>query len=238
MVPVRRRAHIPPVMRVRDLSPAERPRERLKAAGPRALATRELMALVVGSGSAGRSALTVAAEIVAAAEGSLRRLGTLSAPALAAIPGVGKATAARIVAALELGRRAAAEEGSDGERIRGPADVHRRLGPRLRDLSHEEFHVLLLNVHHRILDEVLVTRGILDASVIHPREVFRPAILAAAHGIVLVHNHPSGDPEPSAEDRAVTRQLVEAGRAVGIQVLDHVVLGDGRFASFAEAGLL
>ncbi len=105
------------------------------------------------------------------------------------------------------------------------------MAPQLRDLPQEEFHALLLNTQHAVIREVLVTRGILDASLIHPREVFRPAVLAGAAAVILVHNHPSGDPTPSAEDRAVTRQLVEAGRAVGIPVLDHVVIGGARWTA-------
>jgi DNA repair protein RadC len=112
------------------------------------------------------------------------------------------------------------------------------VGPLLRDLRQEEFHALLLNTQHRIIRDVLVTRGILDASLIHPREVFRAAIVESAAGVILVHNHPSGDPTPSQEDRAVTRQLVSAGSAVGIPVLDHVIVGEGRYVSLAELGWL
>jgi DNA repair protein RadC len=167
---------------------------------------------------------------------TLRRLATLPLGVLEAEPGVGAATAARIVAALELGRRVAAEPAGREDPIRGPADVFARVGPLLRDLQQEEFHALLLNTQHRIIRDVLVTRGILDASLIHPREVFRAAIVESAAGVVLVHNHPSGDPTPSQEDRAVTRQLVSAGAAVGIPVLDHVIVGEGRYVSLAEAG--
>jgi DNA repair protein RadC len=127
-------------------------------------------------------------------------------------PGIGTASAARIHAALELGRRTAAEPTEVNGRIRGPGDVYARMGPLLRDLSQEEFHALLLNTQHRVIRDVLVTRGILDASLIHPREVFRAAIVEGAAGVILVHNHPSGDPTPSAEDRSVTRQLGQAGR--------------------------
>jgi DNA repair protein RadC len=109
------------------------------------------------------------------------------------------------------------------------------MGPRLRDVRQEEFHALLLNTRHRVLREVLVTRGTLDSALIHPREVFRHAVAEGAAAVILVHNHPSGDPTPSAEDRAVTRQLAEAGRAVGIPVLDHVVVGRGAFVSLADA---
>ncbi len=154
------------------------------------------------------------------------------------VAGVGVATAARVLAALELGRRAARERTNTNEPVRGPADVFERMAPRLRDLRHEEFHVLLLNTQHAILREVLVTRGILDASLIHPREVLKAAIVESAAAVILVHNHPSGDPSPSAEDRVVTQQLATAGRAVGIPVLDHVIIAAERFRSLAQEGLL
>jgi DNA repair protein RadC len=158
--------------------------------------------------------------------------------ALEAEPGIGSASASRILAALELGRRAASEISGRDRPIRGPSDVFARVGPLLRDLQQEEFHALLLNTQHRVIRDVLVTRGILDASLIHPREVFRAAIVESAAGIILVHNHPSGDPDPSPEDRTVTRQLLSAAEAVGIPVLDHIIVGQGRFVSFAERGIL
>lgn len=217
----------------------DRPRERLRNRGPAALSHRELVAILVGSGGPGGSAFDVATDLLAASGHSLRRLSRMDPAALEGVSGVGPATAARLGAACELGRRMASEEaGTLSGPLRGPAEVHKRLGPRLRDLPQEEFHVLLLDVRHRVLREHLVTRGTLDASLIHPREVFRLAILERAAGIILAHNHPSGDPAPSPEDRRVTRQLSDAGRAVGIPVLDHVVVGDGRYASFSELGLL
>jgi DNA repair protein RadC len=223
---------------ITELPPGERPRERLNALGPEALTGRELMALLVGSGGRGTSALGIADEVLASVEGSLRTLGSVSPSAIAAIPGVGMATGARITAALELGRRASAEVRHPGELVRGPRDVFDRMEPRLRDLPQEEFHALLLSARHSVIREVLITRGILDASLIHPREVFRPAITESAAAIILVHNHPSGDPTPSVEDRAVTKQLSAAGRTVGIHVVDHVVIGDGHFASLADDGPL
>ncbi|MDT8369408.1 MAG: DNA repair protein RadC [Longimicrobiales bacterium] len=212
----------------------ERPRERLARLGSRALASRELIAALVGSGSASASATEVADRILASCEGRLGQLARRSTDRLASIEGVGPATAARVAAALELGRRVATEEVAPGDRIRGPRDVWARMGPPLRHLAQEEFHALLLNAQHVVLREVLVTRGILDASLIHPREVFRSAVEVGAAAVILVHNHPSGDPTPSAEDRAVTRQLVAAGRALGIPVLDHVVVGDGRWRAFSD----
>ena len=162
----------------------------------------------------------------------------MSAAQFAAVDGVGIARAARVAAGLELGRRMAAASEPEAARIRGPADVYRRLGPDLRDLRQEEFHAVLLNAQHRVLREVLVTRGILDASLVHPREVFRAAVAEGASALILVHNHPSGDPTPSAQDREVTRQMAAAGRTLGIPVLDHVIVGDGRWAALSDEGAL
>jgi DNA repair protein RadC len=167
-------------------------------------------------------------------DGALPRI---TVDTLLSIPGLGLASACRLVAALELGRRVAAGAGSPTRtRIRGPADVYRRMGPQLRELPQEEFHALLLNAQHVLIREVLITRGILDASLIHPREVFRPAVASGAAAVILVHNHPSGDPTPSAEDRAVTRQLAEAGRTLGIPVLDHVIVGGRRWSHIDPPG--
>ena len=220
---------------IHSWAPSDRPRERLRALGPGGLSTRELLAILIGSGGAGGSALDVA-DGVLASHPSLCRMASLPAGVLEAEAGVGRATAARIQAALELGRRVAAEPAEANGRIRGPGDVFARMGPLLRDLRQEEFHALLLNTQHRVIRDVLVTRGILDASLIHPREVFRAAIVESAAGIILVHNHPSGDPTPSGEDRAVTRQLTAAGQAIGIPVLDHVIVGEGRYVSVGEEG--
>ncbi len=221
---------------LREWPAHDRPRERLRSAGVRALSVRELLAVVIGSGAPGASAVAIAERLATGPGASLRCLASSPVEALEAVSGVGPVTAARIAAAFELGRRAASEAGTEGDRIRGPREVWRRMGPLLRDLRQEEFHALLLNAQNRVLRDVLVTRGVLDASLIHPREVFRPAILEAAAAVILVHNHPSGDPDPSPEDKAVTRQLVEAGRAVGIHVLDHVIVGDGRYVSMSEGG--
>jgi len=216
------------------MSPEDRPRERLRALGSANLSLVELIALIVGSGNRDAPASAIADNILAHADGSLARLASFDVSFLERISGVGTATAARLAAALELGRRAAATAAENGDHIRGPADVFARMGPRLRAALQEEFHALLLNSRHRVIREVLVTRGILDSALIHPREVFRPAVGEGAAGVILVHNHPSGDPTPSAEDRAVTRQMAEAGRALGIPVLDHVVIGAGAYASLGD----
>jgi DNA repair protein RadC len=215
----------------------ERPRERLQADGAGALASRELLAILIGSGREGVSAVDVAGDLLQSAGGSLRRLAAASTAELAAVDGIGPAVAARVSAALELGRRLAREGPLERTRIRGPRDVYERCAPTLRDQPQEEFRVLLVNTQHAVLRELVVTRGTLDMSVVHPREVFRAAITESAAAVILVHNHPSGDPTPSSEDRAVTQQLAEAGRLLGIAVLDHVVIGDGTYVSFVEAGL-
>src|SRR5947208_3326541 len=216
----------------------DRPRERLWAVGPAALTGQELLAILLGTGCAGRDALEVAGDLLGRTEGSLRRLGSRPVGELAQVPGVGRTKAARLSAALELGRRAEAEAEPVPERIRGPADVHRFYAPRLRDLAVEEFHVLALGSQSQILADRLITRGILNSSLVHPREVFRAAIAEAAAGIIVVHNHPSADPTPSEDDRSVTRQLVESGRLLDLPVYDHVIVGGERYVSFAEAGLL
>ena len=157
---------------------------------------------------------------------------------LTAVAGLGAARAVAIHAALELGRRLSAERRDDGAPLRSPRDVWAAFAPRLEDLPVEEFHVAVLDAQHRLERDITITRGILNSSLVHPREVFREAIAERAAAIVLVHNHPSGDPSPSADDRAITTQLVQAGRVLDIPVADHVVIGRGRYLSFAEAGLL
>lgn len=221
-----------------SLVPADRPRERLRTLGPAALSTPELLALVLGTGAAGRDVLAVAGHLLASADGSLRRLAARMPAEWQRTPGVGPSKAARLLAAFELGLRAAQEDRPAKARIRDPEDVVRLLAPRLRDLAVEEFHLLALDSQSQVLREVLVTRGLLDSSLVHPREVFRPAIVEAAAGIIVVHNHPSGDPTPSAEDRAVTRQLVAAGKLLDLPVYDHVIVAGDRWMSLAAAGLM
>jgi DNA repair protein RadC len=224
---------------IRELPRRERPRERLRDHGAQTLSAAELLAIVVGTGGgAGRSALSVGHAVLASCEGSLRRLSSQPVASLTALPGVGTARAVAIHAALELGRRMAAEAREEGAPVRSPRDVFDLFAARLEDLPVEEFHVAVLDSQHRLERDVTVTRGILNSSLVHPREVFREAIAERAAAIILVHNHPSGDPTPSADDRLVTEQLVAAGKLLDIPVHDHVIVGRGRYTSFAEAGLL
>lgn len=222
---------------IREWPAAERPRERLARLRPEALATHELLAILIGSGGAGRSALEIATELLDRFAGSLRRLGAAEAHELALVPGIGSAKAAAIVAALALGSRSVAEAARTERRIRGPGDVHARLGPLLRDRRQEEFWVVYLDTQNRVRLERCLTVGLLNSSLVHPREVFGPAIAGAVASLILAHNHPSGDPEPSPEDVRVTCQLVESGRILGIPVRDHVILGDDSYVSLMERGL-
>lgn len=219
-------------------APPDRPRERLWALGAPALTAAELLSLLLGTGSQGDDVAALAERTLAAGGGSLRGLAARPSAALLRLPGIGPGKGARLLAAFEIAARLASEERPVRARIREPEDVVRRLGPRLRDLAHEEFHLLALDSQSGVLREVLVTRGLLNSSLVHPREVFRAAIAEAAAGIIVVHNHPSGDPTPSAEDRAVTRQLAEAGRLLDVPLYDHVIIAGDRWLSFAVAGLL
>lgn len=223
---------------VRTLPVADRPRERLRALGVDALSGAELLALLIGSGTRTQSAADVGAALLDRCGGSLRRLAQTPLATLASVPGVGPVRALTIQAALDLGRRLAAEPTETRPPMRGPDDVFRFYGPRLGGLGVEEFHVAVLDAQHRLERDLLISRGILDGSLVHPREVFREAIAERAAAVILVHNHPSGDPTPSAEDQAVTRQLVAAGRLLDIPVHDHLVIGRGRYVSLAQEGRL
>lgn len=214
-----------------------RPRERLFALGAAALSPQELLAILLGAGSKREGALELARRVLVEA-GSLRAFARSRAAEFAAIRGVGMAKSTRLAAAFELGRRVAGESAARGCVVRSAEDVHRLLRQRLREERREVFVVLLLDGRHRLMREEQVSVGTLTASLVHPREVFAPAIRERAAAIVVAHNHPSGDPTPSGEDRAVTLRLAEVGRLIGIPLLDHVVVGDPGYASLRELGHL
>jgi DNA repair protein RadC len=214
---------------------ADRPRERLERCGAEALSDAELIALVLRTGGRAGDALAVARELLDQHSG-LRGLARAAGAELRGAAGVGRAKGASLIAALEIGRRVASRELRPGEPIRGPEDVWRHFGALLRDASHEQFLVVLLDGRHRVLRSEAVSRGTLTASLVHPREVFRPAIREAAAALVLVHNHPSGDPAPSREDREITARLIGAGELLGIPVLDHVVVAESGYRSLREEG--
>jgi DNA repair protein RadC len=219
----------------RSLKAQDRPRERLVRLGSRALSDTELLALILRTGTRADRADSLARAIVEHT-GGLTELSSTSMAALLAIRGLGPAKAASLLAAFELARRLETKPLDLGQPIRNPVDVHRHFQPRIRGVHRESFHVLLLDVRHRLIGEDEVSVGTLTASLVHPREVFREAIRAAAAAVLLVHNHPSGDPTPSAEDRTVTERLVSAGELLGIRVVDHLIVSETGHFSFREAG--
>jgi DNA repair protein RadC len=221
--------------RVCDLPPEERPRERLARHGAGALSNRELLALVVSTGARRSSALAVAEDLL---QTGLRGLAGRSLPELERERGLGRAKATRVLAALELGARLASEGRTASPSFRTAEAAARYLLPRYGVRPVETFGLLVLDVRQRLKREVVVSVGCLTSSLVHPREVFQEAVASRAAALVLFHNHPSGDPEPSGEDVSLTRRLVSAGTLMGIEVLDHLILGAGRFVSLKQRGVL
>lgn len=219
----------------RSIAVHDRPRERLARLGSRALSDTELLALILRTGTRAGRADSLARAVVEHV-GGLAELASASMAALVAMRGLGPAKAASLLAAFELARRVETRPLELGQPIRNPLDVHRHFQPRVRGARRESFHVLLLDARHRLIGEAEVSVGTLTASLVHPREVFREAIRAAAAAVLLVHNHPSGDPTPSAEDRTVTERLASAGELLGIRVVDHLIVSEGGHFSFREAG--
>lgn len=223
---------------IRDVPQEERPRERMLQHGAQALSNAELLAILLRTGTARESALTLAQRLLAEAEG-LDGLMRLSLTELMQIKGIGLAKAVQIKAGLELGRRVARQRRlQEPVIIRTPHDVASYMMEEMRHLTQEHFVVLFLNTKNHVLGHETIFVGSLNASIVHPREVFQAAIRRNCASIICLHNHPSGDPQPSREDVDVTRRLVEAGKILGIDVLDHVIIGDGRFASLKEKGYI
>ena len=221
---------------IKQLPPELRPRERLLAAGPSALSDGELLGLLFGIGSREKTAVELAGEVISEA-GGLHGLYDVSVHELVEINGIGEAKACVILAAVELGRRIGQVRNPGRPVISSPADVDRLLRGRIANLDRENFVVVLLNTKNEVIETSTVSVGTLSASLVHPREVFKPAIRASAASVVLAHNHPSGKVEPSREDREVTRRMGEAAGILGVEVLDHVIVGDGYF-SMKEHGML
>ena len=211
----------------------DRPREKLLEKGPQALGNSELLAVLLRTGTRGASALALAMDLL----GQYRTLRGLSSrlPREFTRRGLGPAKAATLAAAFELGRRVMTEVAGPRPRFRSSADVAAHFMPRLRDARREVFKIALLDSGRRLIREKTVTVGTLNLALVHPREVFREAIVENAAGIVLLHNHPGGDPSPSEEDAKLTQALARAGEATGIPVLDHIVIGDNRYYSFADS---
>jgi DNA repair protein RadC len=224
-------------LRIADMLPDDRPRERLERAGPESLTTPELMAILFRTGTRDRNAVQVAEELFRTL-GGLSGLANATLEQLSSAHGVGRVKAIEVKAAIELGKRLSATSEEVRPVIRGPSDVANLLMADLRYEVREHLVALLLDARNQVRQIRRVSTGTLTESLVHPREVFHEAIRFSANAIILAHNHPSGDPSPSPQDIATTRRLLAAGQVVGIDVLDHVVIGDGRWVSLKEHGLL
>lgn len=223
---------------IKDIPLSDRPREKMALAGARALTDAELLAILIRTGTADKSALDIAGDMTA--DGGLYKhlAGITKLNELTNIKGLGQAKAAAVLAALEIGRRIASAHPLDKISVKSPQDVAEYLMPRMRYAVKEQFIVLLLNTKNKIIGTEIISEGTLNNSVVHAREVYKPALLQNAAAIIVAHNHPSGEPQPSLEDKQVTRMLEESGKILGIPLLDHLIIGDGSYYSFQEQGAL
>jgi DNA repair protein RadC len=214
---------------------ADRPREKLLAHGPAVLSDAELLAILLRSGSRGATAVDQGRALIRAF-GSLHGLASAGLGDLYAVKGIGPAKAAQILAAMEIAKRHGEREFKAGEAFRGSSDVYSHFRERLASEKREHFYAVLLDNKHRKIKDISVSLGSLTASLVHPRDVFAPVVRESAAAVIFVHNHPSGDPTPSREDLEITRRLREVGDIMGVRVLDHVVIGHGRYVSFVDDG--
>ena len=219
---------------IKEIPLNDRPREKMAANGAAVLTDAELIAILLRTGTAEKSAIDIASELTA--DGGLykRLAGITRLNELTNIKGLGQAKAATVLAALEIGRRIASAKPIEKIHLSCPQDVADFLMPRLRYAAKEQFVVILLNSKNKVIGTEVVSEGSLSSSVVHPREVYAPAILHHAAAIMVAHNHPSGDPKPSFEDEEVTRMLSRSGKVLGIPMIDHVIIGDGNYYSFLE----
>lgn len=222
---------------MKELPADERPREKMKERGAQALGNSELLAILLRTGNFQESALRIAENLLDR-QGGLAGFGNATLEDFEQVKGVGEAKAITVMAAIELGRRVTTLAPAARAVIRTPDDVAALLMPRFRYETKESFIAILLSTKNHVLKTPVISIGSLNASIVHPRELFREAINASAAAVILAHNHPSGDPAPSPEDVSLTRKLVDAGKLLDIPVLDHIVLGDGKYISFKEKGIL
>lgn len=222
-------------MKIHDVHEADRPRERFIRQGAKSLSNQELIAILLGTGTKKESVLTVANRVLINFE-KLHNLKHATLEEMTDIKGIGEAKAVLILAAIELGRRLATKEVEERFTIRSPEDAATFLMQDMTSLQQEHFVVLFLNVKNQVLHRQTIFVGSLNASIVHPREIFREAVKRSAASIICAHNHPSGVPTPSPEDIDVTSRLYEAGKIVGVDLLDHVIIGDHQFISMKEKG--
>ncbi len=222
---------------VKEMPEELRPRERLMKDGPSALSNKELLAIILRTGTRAESVLELAGRLLTL-HGGLRGLVTAEPAELSSISGIGLAKAAQIRAALEIGKRVSSLAPEVRPVINSPLDVSFLLMEEMRYLDREQFRTVSLNTKNQVIETEVVSVGSLNSSIVHPREVFKNPIRRSANSLILVHNHPSGDPTPSKEDIAVTARILEAGKILGIEILDHIIIGDNKYSSLKEKGLL
>jgi len=225
-------------MRMNQLPAGEKPREKLLRDGPEGLSTVEVLAVILGTGTRSKSVMDLAGEVLAMDARGLRYLAECSPEDLKRVSGMGDAKVCVLMAALELGKRLSCLPAEERVRIKCPEDIANLFLERLRYEKKEHFKCLLINSRGEILEEHEVSVGDLNSSASHPREVFSPALKRSAGSVAFVHNHPSGDPAPSAADIDSTRRLVEAGELLGIPVIDHIIIGDGTYVSMKGLGFI
>lgn len=221
---------------MKELPETERPREKMLEKGAKALSDAELLAILLRTGTKNVPVNRLAEQLLHKYE--LAGLANISPRELSNTAGIGMVKAVTVVAGIELGRRLSQKEPGERPIIRCPRDAADLMMPELRYQSKEHFVALLLSTKNHVIARAIISVGSLNASVVHPRELFREAISYSAAAVILVHNHPSGDPAPSQEDISLTRQLVDAGKLLAISVLDHVIIGDGKYVSFKELGII
>ena len=224
-------------LRMREVHEADRPRERFLRQGPSSLSNQELIAILLRTGTKKESVLTLANRVLIQFE-KIHALKHATVEEIQQIKGIGEAKAIQLLAAIELGRRMMQKEVDEKYTIRSPEDAAHFLMPTMVSLQQENFVALFLNVKNQIIHQQTIFIGSLNASIVHPREIFRVAVKRAAASIIVAHNHPSGNPTPSREDIDVTERLVEAGQILGIEVLDHLIIGDHQFISMKEKGYM
>lgn len=222
---------------IKDLPKEDRPRERLLNYGANHLSNQELLAILIGSGTKRESVMDLSNRILMHFEG-LHLLADATIEELTAIKGIGQAKGVSILAAIELGKRINQYKPSERYVIRSPKDGADFVMEEMRSLNQEHFVVIFLDTKNQIIHHQTIFIGSLNSSIVHPREIFREAVKRSAASIICAHNHPSGDPSPSQEDIHVTRRLVEAGKMIGIEVLDHLIIGDRKYVSLKEKGYL
>ena len=223
-------------VRIHDLPEEERPRERLVRNGPESLSNAELLAIILRTGSRAENVVSMSSRILS--EYSIKQLSLANIKRLMQIHGIGEAKASQISAVFELARRLEIFVEEPKRKVRSPKDVYTLMYPKMREQKKERFITLYLDTKNQILKEETVSIGSLNASIVHPREVFKSALLESSASVIMIHNHPSGDPSPSREDILVTEKLVEGGKLLGIDVLDHIIIGDGKYVSLKDEGFV